>query len=418
MKVSLSTGPGGANLYTRACIGVLCGKAGIDVVDEQGADALWVSVCDPDDLPALQHARSVARGRPVIMGGFEGYCGEPYLAWADAVVVGEGKEFIEAWGRSLEEALSLPCVLTANTPVVYPSYAVPWREAPLLKVPGKARYYYLAGRGCAGKCRFCATSWVQPHTSVAVGTLHKVASAVQQFHGTVTFITNDSSEYATWPGVNAQSVRVRDYLRDPERYKARVLHIGIEGWTEATRREWSKPISDSDIAELIDETGRQRQVIELFFIVGYAGWSMADVEHFAATVLPTSTENNPAIWVKMTYFDACPHTPLAKERIAPAYCDTRTAFGMLNSRNKRVRVFPTRSTARSAWRTAFHRATRDQAVVLGRQPTDTNNPASFDRFAARLTQLGLATLLDEQSAEPCAHIQCRYSDPAFSSDTE
>ena len=157
------------NLYTLATIRTLCKSAGVREVTEPEAEALWVSLCDPDDIDILWQARKLAKGRPVIMGGFEAWYGAPYLAWADAIVVGEGQEFIDAWGKNgFDVALSLPCVLTMDRykqgDAVIPSYQVPYSSVPLLRLPGKERYYFLAGRGCKGKCSFCATSWTQPHT--------------------------------------------------------------------------------------------------------------------------------------------------------------------------------------------------------------------------------------------------------------
>jgi len=128
MKVHLRGGSGSVNMYTLATLRNLCRIAGIELVERQEeATALWVSVSDPDDLPMLQKARRESNGRPVIMGGFEGYTGVPYLAWADAVVVGEGWEFISTWGKSPDCALNLPCVLTDERPGAREGDGITWR---------------------------------------------------------------------------------------------------------------------------------------------------------------------------------------------------------------------------------------------------------------------------------------------------
>jgi hypothetical protein len=307
-------------------------------------------------------------------------------------VVGEGAEFIRAWARSTDEALALPCVLHADGPTATPSYEVEWQTMPLLKVPGHERYYYLAGRGCKGKCSFCATAWVQPHQTAPEGLIRRVISYVaDRDRGKLTLVTNDSGEVGRCSVVNAQSVRVRDYLANPRRYKASMLHLGIEGWEEETRRAWGKPVSDEEIRYLIEVTAAERQPCELFFIVGYPGWSMESVRRFGETVL--ALDNSPQVRIKATYLDPCPHTPLGHLPVEGSYCDIAEVFRLLNGRNKRIRVYPTRSRARSAWRTVLHRCTPEEAVRLGKQPQDTNEAVSWDRFAREIERRGLTHLL-------------------------
>lgn len=387
--VALMGGVGFSTLYTAAMLRSMMREAGVAEATPDDAQALWVSVCDPDDLPVLRRAREIARGRPVIMGGFEGYFSASYLAWADAVVVGEGWEFIRAWARDGDGALALDCVATRARPSARPSYSIPWQLAPLVRVPGRERYYYLAGRGCKGRCSFCATAAVQPYANAPQGLVNGAVRFVEaRGRGKLTLITNDSSPVRQSPVVNAQSVRVRDYLRAPGRYKATMLRFGIEAWTEEQRRAWHKPIANEEILELLHVTGKHRQSCELFFLVGYPGWSMADVEAFAE-MLPADARNSPAVRVKCTYLDPCPHTELASVTVNPDYCDTREVFRIMNSRNKRVRVYPTRSAARSAWRTVLHRCDAGEALRLGPQPTDTNTAHSFAQFVTRLRAVGL-----------------------------
>jgi len=138
-------------MYTLATIRHLCSIFGVAEAGADEADVLWVSISDPDDIKVLWDARKIANGRPVIMGGFEAWFGVPYLAWADAVVVGEGVEFIRTWGeQGMDAALDLPCVLTMDRYKrgieVLPSYDVGYLDMPIVKVGGKVRYYFLAGR--------------------------------------------------------------------------------------------------------------------------------------------------------------------------------------------------------------------------------------------------------------------------------
>lgn len=390
--VALLGGNGFGTLYTGAMLRSMMQTVGVVEASVGEADALWVSICDPDDLPVLLQARRVACGRPVVMGGFEGYFSRPYLAWADAVVVGEGWEFIQAWGEDPARALSLACVSTRDHLASESSTHIPWELCPLVRVPGRERYYYLAGRGCRGRCAFCATAAVRPYENAPDALVRKALRYVEQRRGKLTLITNDSYRVHLSSAVNAQSVRVRDYLRNPRRYKASMLHFGVEAWSENQRRLWHKPISDEDIVRLLETTARYRQPCELFFIVGYSGWSLADVEAFGA-ILPCDASNSPAVRVKCTYLDPCPHTELESLPINTVFCDTREVFSILNSRNKRIRVYPTRSMARSAWRSVLHRCSPAEALRLGPQPRDTNTADSLATFTRRLAQAGLDSKL-------------------------
>ena len=387
------------NMYTLATIRHLCSIFGVAEAGADEADVLWVSISDPDDIKVLWDARKIANGRPVIMGGFEAWFGVPYLAWADAVVVGEGVEFIRTWGeQGMDAALDLPCVLTMDRYKrgieVLPSYDVGYLDMPIVKVGGKVRYYFLAGRGCKGKCSFCATSWVQPHSKCPDRKIRRVVKEVEDRKGKLTLISNDSDSVIQSSVVNAQSVRVVDYLREPLRYKSSMLHFGIEFWDEGSRAKAGKPISNEDIYRLFQTTAEVRQQMELFFIVGYPGWSMNSVEKFAENALPLGTDNSPFVHVKCTYLDPCPHTPLAEQPVNPEWCNIPEVFAEMNSRNKRIRVFPTRSAGRSAWRTALHRCTPEEALELPPEPKDTNVEESFRNFRAELDGRGLGFLLD------------------------
>lgn len=406
MTVALLTSDVGASMYTAATVRNACRLYGVKMAEEPIADALWVSVCDPDDLPILTHARGIAHGRPVIMGGFEGYCGVPYLAWADAVVVGEGFEFIRAWASSPDRALALPSVLTRTTASVRPSYWIDWEAVPLMRMPGGNRYYYLSGKGCKGKCKFCLTSWAMPHITASPD---RIAAVTHMLHGGfINLVSNDSDSQACDMRLSSRSVRVADYLRDPSRYRATMIHFGIEGWTEAARAAMSKPISDADVVRLFDVTEKHKQRSELFFIIGYPGFRLADIDDFADNVLAPGAEGTPSCHIKPTYFDPCPHTPWSDEPIGMDYVDTKNLFRQLNCRNKRIRVFPTRSQARSAWRTVFHRCTPEQAIVLSRCPSDVNNAASMMRFRSWLNCCGLLELSGRQNGNVNDIIKTAY----------
>jgi radical SAM superfamily enzyme YgiQ (UPF0313 family) len=386
--------------YTETLLRSLCSRAGIELVSDAEAELMLVSLCDPSDLHLLKDARIAAGDRPVVAGGFECYYATPLMAWADHAVLGEGFEWFAAVGAGLDWR-RMPFVLGRGGRAAA-SYSVDWAALPLVKT-GKRKMYYLGGRGCHNKCRFCATSWVQPYRVQGRQSLLAAAAAARGAGCGVTFICNDSRDMPRLAGVNAASVTVRDYLKAPDAYRATMLHFGIEGWTAEERAAYGKPLADDDIAALVDATAKRKQRCELFTIAGRPGWTLDHVRDFAA-VLPMDASHLPPVFVKLTYFDPCPHTPMARECPATEWVDIERAFRILNARNKRFRVFPVRSLARSNWRTVLHRCTPSQAMLLGDEPTDTNMPGSRAAFLSYLTRRKLDHLAGPIEFDPCQNI--------------
>lgn len=372
--VTIKTSKRAMNMYSIASLEHFCNKFDVPITDNpEEADFIWFSCCDPDDLNTLIKLRNDYPDKGLIMGGFEAYFAIPYFAWIDYAVLGSGYNFIKKWGQDYKEALKLDCVMEGPEDETVPDYHVPFQEYPLLKMPGRNKYFYLAGKGCRRKCKFCATSWVQPHQEASKVLVKKVLRKVEQEnYGNINLVCNDSSRVYKSSAINAQSVRVEDYLENPSRYKSNMLHFGIEGWTEEKRREWNKPVSNANIRKLLEVTKKQKQKCELFFIVGYEGWNMDKVRQFAEKCLPLETKQSPTIHVKLTYIDYMAHTPLYDGVVNPNHCSPDKVFKIMSGFNQRVRTFPTRSMARSAWRTVLRRSNPAEAVRINKEPTDTN----------------------------------------------
>ncbi|HCX88119.1 MAG TPA: hypothetical protein DG761_08840 [Gammaproteobacteria bacterium] len=387
-------------MYTEATLKRFCELAGMAEVTEEAADVLLISLCDPDDLPSLVALRKRWPQKMIIAGGFEGYFANPYLAWADCFVVGEGFRFLKTLGWSKDDALALPNVLHNHKQDVVPDYHVEWDAMPLVKMPKGTRYYYLGAKGCKRKCKFCATSWCMPHQLNDARKLRSVTRYVQQDRKKLTIISNDAEDNEAVTA--SKSVRIQDYIKAPERNKASMLHFGVEGWTEAGRRSMGKPISDEELALAIQLTKKHKQQVQLFLIAGYPGWQPADIDTFIYA-LPPGLELYPRMLVKITYFESNPHAPWGDEPINQTYVDRDDFFRRANDQNKRVRSFPFRSTARAAWRSVLRRCTPEEALRLGPQPKGKNQPGEFELFCEHLESQGLTELLTRRGA--CSNIK-------------
>jgi len=97
---------------------------------------------------------------PLLIGGPETYIGDPLLAWADHLCIGEGYRLLSTLAqRGISAIADAPNVLSrGSSTTISPDYTIPWKEIPAIQTAPRA-YYYLHGRGCHRKCKFCFTSW-------------------------------------------------------------------------------------------------------------------------------------------------------------------------------------------------------------------------------------------------------------------
>jgi len=383
VKVALLSDKRGAALYTAAALRVAMKDAGVIETDIGQADAVWFSMCDVTEHKALIRARKQAGQRPLIMGGFEAWMPTPWLAWADAVVVGEGWEFIEAWGRSADEAMGLPCVATRNQDAApIPSTAIRWDLCPLVCVPGHRKYLYLASRGCHRRCPFCLTGSCQPYQVNDTARLVEVARAVKARKARLTWVTNDSKGLPPAPVV-VHSITATDYLDNPLRHQCGLVRIGLEGWTAECRTMLGKPLSNRGLRTLVDTLEVNRQPAQFFFMADYPGWH-AGMEKELQDAIGPDKGSIPPIFIKVTYFDPMPGTELGGAKVSGQWCDTVAMFHRLGSYNHRIRIWGTRSRARSAWRTMMHRCTTEQARIAPSEPKGANAANSFDEWRGSL----------------------------------
>jgi len=372
---------GKIHLYTHRTLIMMAEKNGVEMVeDSDDADCVLVSIDDPDDLNLAKSARKIAGDKPVIAGGFEGFGGEYLLAYVDAVNVGEGFEFFEALGaaRVPEQVFDLPFVLTRHSSRVEPSYKIEQDKLPLVRINEK-KWYYLAGRGCKGKCSFCETAFAYPTWNNSTYRLKQAQAHVEKEGHRLTFITNDSDAVqGITSSRNVQSVRVVDYIRHPQRFSgASMLHFGIEGFSEEIRQAYNKPIPEDAIVELVRLLGENRQQAEFFFVTGWPGTYEA-MMRFAESI-PVSAKAYPRIFVKLTRLDPSPHTPVwtydlqKLERLSDEQIDV--FHNALKARNIRFRLFQQRGDAKQTWRATIRRCSPDEVSLLGREPeskTDEN----------------------------------------------
>lgn len=379
--------------YTYVVLGYLAKINKHEIVTRKGDpfDLIAVSLNDVADLSRLVMTRKAFPDAKIIAGGCMAICPEMMLPWADWVNVGEGFELFAALGKCDLE--TLPFIATKNKPRAVPSYVINWGQVPMANT-SKSLHYYLLSRGCRNKCLFCLTSWSNPHTTnplVTPAFLDRFANKK------ITFVTNDIDSPL---GKNVQSTTVKHYLEGD--INARYLHIGIEGFSEARRSFFGKPIRDVDIQETFAKLKMKRQEGQFFFIAGLPG-TQAEAEDYATRVLPMDTDLKPRVNFKITYFDPTPGTPLETWDLRQYEAFDFKKFRMqFWNRNRRARYFYCPGTGedrlvRPAWRAAMRRATITQAPAA----YACRNEKSFKTLLRRLEAISENLLTGEDLSHIC-----------------
>lgn len=367
---------------------------GIDWVKPEEAELLLVSICDPTEVTVVKQAQKVNPSAYILMGGAESYIGVPYLAWVDAVCVGEGFECFDLIQKYSNDPLKKfvdileqqSYVLTKEklTEKIYSSYHIPWEKIPAIQLR-KQVYYYLAGRGCRRKCRFCYTSWTQKFQSTSPRNIIYIQSKISK-HGRLTLVANDGSGVPEGFESSVKSVRIEEFIRNPLKFRnIRMFHMGVEAFSEKTRRWLGKPILEVDIQKAIMGLKQIKRPAEFFFILGIS--QDGEPEEFI-NLLPQDVSLYPKIFCKFTWLDYCPHTPFWKEEI-PEYIKPfkgEEFFYRANGRNKRIRTFPCKDRSNALWRSIFHRCWPDEAILV--EPL--KNCKRQEEFWEKLAQVGLS----------------------------
>lgn len=345
--------------YTHEIVSWAFRRAGALIVAHEDSPHLLIGTSyHPRDFRQLQKGRQLADrlGIPFLVGGHEAFGGDTLLAWADYTCVGEGYRLIAALGAAggddfrdvLDKAKNV--ARRGEGSDVLPDYYVPWNEIPIIRLASH-NYAALAGRGCYRKCKFCMTTWVQPHQTASPERLTALTQSMNtaRVKGELTLTTNDEGTRGTWSG----STTVHLALSRIDAPWPMLLRLGIEGVTEERRRWFHKPVADEDLARLIAVAKEKRRQLHLFFIIGWPDDPPPETafDHLAS-YLDIETARSPRIWLMFTYFEPAPHTPLQAwdiRQLTP--WDSQVALTSLRRFNARFRVLrrtPTR-IGRSVW---------------------------------------------------------------------
>jgi hypothetical protein len=245
--------------YTISVLRHIACHYGHTIVDPIDADVIAVSVCDISQVSFVEKLRKKYPDKKILVGGHSSVYYKLFGLFADMVNIGQGFDAFAC--KSLEELEKLPSVWTPakDRQIIHASWRIDWDIVPVANVTSNQRYYWGAV-GCKNKCKFCSTSWTNPHQVNDVGRV----AAVRQKYPNTTIVTNDSDfvgERMT------QSVMLVDFLkRKPKKYG--VYRIGVEFATEATRRYYGKSFTDEQFLQAIQHAEDYGTRLKMFCIGG------------------------------------------------------------------------------------------------------------------------------------------------------
>ena len=370
----------------------------VTVEPDDSPDLLCSTCSHPRDFPTLSAGRRLADKLrvPYLVGGHEGYTGATLLAWADYVCVGEGYRLCEALAAGGDDPRAVldaaPNVLRRIAPLaeVTPDYHVPWREIPVIQT-AEHGFYAMAGRGCHRKCTFCMTTWVQPHQTAGDALMRRAERqvAAHDSKSGVVFVTNDEGA-GRWAG----SITVERVLKGYRDEWPMVLRVGVEGITEGRRRAFGKPVTDEQLATLFEMALERKRQLQLFFMVGFPDDPPGrDAFTNLASLIPSDDVRHPRIWLKFTYFESSPHTPLGREDATQIVTfDAASAMTELRRKSGRFRSFNLAQPGSAAWSVCARRLEPAHAAEWLSRATHAKSatPAEVGAWADELGGRGTA----------------------------
>jgi len=347
--------------YTRAWLNYMCKVYGLEVTEEKEADIILLSISDPTEINLIFEARKGQK--PIILGGSEAFHEKMYSNLVDLINVGEGFEIFEKLqlikdespGKIIEKLKELPFIYyQGKKGNIYPSTKIDWDLVPIVKT-GARRRIILGGRGCKKKCKFCFTSWT---------TKYQNNSYLPNIDKQVMIITNDNlGPKQLYQRAYVRSITAEGYLK-MTKVQAKTCYyyrIGLESFSEKTRKFYGKPISGEQIRRIMEASREFNHRLTLFIIAGYE--PQESVEEFCNSFRQDTRYKNPKIEVKMTYLEPTLHTPLQDFDIRKMYhWDKNYLISTLTYASQRFRIWSMKRNCGGAyWRTCLHRArTREE----------------------------------------------------------
>lgn len=350
--------------YLRAWLKYVCRKNDITVVDKKEADILLISISDPTETSLILEARKY--NKPIILGGSECFNDLIYGFLVDVINIGEGFELFKELGKAgklsskqiIGHLKKLPYIYHPGKEAVIPSTFIDWKLYPVV-LTGKNRKTIVGSKGCKNRCKFCFTSWTNKYQENPYTKNMQTAQMI--------IIANDNAEVMQLNQKSrSRTMSVKSYLKmnKLQADNCHCYHLGVESFSEETRKYFNKPISNVDLRRVYNKSQEYRHKLTIYIIAGYD--KDDSIDEFSEAIGQDTTYKKPTIEIKCTYIDPSMHTPLASYDIRKVYkWDERKILGKLNLISQRFRLTIRKTGDHATWRACFHRSrTPEQAITV------------------------------------------------------
>ncbi len=251
--------------YTISVLRALIKKYGHTETTPNDADVILISVCDINQILFVEKIRKQYSDKKICVGGHAAIYWKLFSLFADYINIGQGFEFFKA--QTLQEIESLPCVWVNGKKELSSSTLIDWSIVPCANVT-TGQYYYWGAVGCKNRCKFCLTSWTNPHQQNDQRRIESIRQKIKN----VTIVTNDSDAVGKRM---TQSIMLKDFLKANLK-KYAVYRLGVEFATEDNRKKYGKPFTDDQFCEMIDRAVKYGVRLKIFCISGideYDDWN-------------------------------------------------------------------------------------------------------------------------------------------------
>jgi radical SAM superfamily enzyme YgiQ (UPF0313 family) len=138
-------------------------------------DILCVSLTSHYEILELKKARKKYPNSIIVVGGHASNAPLSLLRWADYVNLGQGFDFFKHI-KSVSEINEKSYIISKTKLEGEYSHYIDWNILPVIQI-SKHSYSFLESIGCANKCTFCLTSWLNKYQkNTNENTLNNIAS--------------------------------------------------------------------------------------------------------------------------------------------------------------------------------------------------------------------------------------------------
>jgi len=314
------------------------------------ADYVLVSLCDITEITDLIKARKL--GKPTITGGMI----------SEVPIVNELSDYVyhgEIWGlveflKTRKGLIECNNITTKDKKALMINQEINWKESPIVRVGNKAAYYYCA-KGCPIRCKYCLIGNARKYQYIPEGLYRIAERAIKKQKGRMMPIAAYNPHAAKTERAITEVLLKKYISGNGLGLKNSLIRTGVEFVSPKLSKELAKGVTIDDVNRALEISMANNNRMILYYIAGLE--SQEEVEsYFSGIAIDYNIK--PVITIVFTYLAPQLMTPMYDYNLSARYqIDAKRIFGVINERNKRIRVMPLANIKKSTIRALFERCT-------------------------------------------------------------